>query len=61
MEMLTKIRLATFIEKRPDQTKGRYQTRYLLEKMEPDVEKLATALSITAERPKLNTTLSVYN
>jgi len=60
MEMLTKIRLATFIEKRPGQTKGRYQTSYLLEEMEPDVEKLATALTITTEKPKLNTTLSVY-
>ena len=61
MEMLTKIRLATFIEKSPGQTKGRYQTRYLLEDMEPEVQKLAEALSITSERPKLNTILSVYN
>jgi len=60
MEMLSKIRLATFIEKRPGQKKGRYQTKYLLEEMDPNVEMLANALSIKADRPNLKTSLSVY-
>lgn len=60
MEFLTKIRLATFIEKRPAQKKGRYKTTYVLEEMDAKEAKLADALAISAARPRLNTSLSVY-
>ena len=60
MELLTKIRLATFIEKRPGQKKGRYKTTYVLEEMDAKEAKLADGLAISAARPRLKTLLSVY-
>ena len=61
LEKLASIRLATFIEKPVQKTKGRYRAVYRLEEMDPEVERLAHAMGITEEKLKHRSSFSVYN
>jgi len=61
LEKLSSIRLATFIEKPLQKTKGKYRALYRLEEMDPDVELLAEGMGITRKKLKRIKHFSVYN
>ena len=59
-EMLSAIRLATFIESPPRKTRGKYKATYSLEEMDDDLLALADGMSLTKKRLKTNIPFSVY-
>ena len=61
IEKLSSIRLATFIERPLQKTKGRYKATYCLEEMEEDLYALAEGLGLTKRKMKTNIPFSVYN
>ncbi|MBE0478304.1 IS1634 family transposase [Candidatus Aerophobetes bacterium] len=61
LEKLSSIRLATFIERPLQKTKGKYRAIYRLEDMDKDVEPLAEGMGITEKRLKRTKHFSVYN
>ena len=61
LKKLSSIRLATFIERPLQKTKGKYRAVYRLEEMDPDVEKLAEGMGITKKKLKRIKYFSVYN
>ena len=61
LEKLSSIRLATFIERPLQKTKGKYRAVYRLEEMDPDVERLAEGMGITRKKLKRIKHFSVYN
>jgi len=59
-EMLSAIRLATFIESPSRKTRGKYRATYSLEEMDDDLLALADGMSLTKKRLKTNIPFSVY-
>ena len=61
LEKLSAIRLATFIEKPPQKTKGKYKAVYCLEEMDDDLKALADGIGLGELRLKTKIPFSVYN
>ena len=61
LEKLSAIRLATFIERPPEKSKGRYKAKHCLEEMDPDIQELARGMNVTEQKLKSNIPFSVYN
>lgn len=61
MEKLSAIRLATFIERPLQKTKGRYKVTHCLEEMDEDLYTLAEGMGLTKQKMKINIPFSVYN
>jgi transposase len=60
-EKLSSIRLATFIERPSQKTKGRYKAAHRIEEMDEDIYTLARGLGLIEEKLKTNIPFSVYN
>jgi transposase len=61
IEKLSAIRLATFIERPLQKSKGRYKATHCLEEMDKDLYALAEGMGLTKQKMKTNIPFSVYN
>jgi transposase len=61
LDDLRTIRLASYLEKKPEGRKGKLKTNYLLEKIDEPLIHIADKLGISNQNIRLNLNFSVYN
>ncbi|MBW2031408.1 MAG: IS1634 family transposase, partial [Deltaproteobacteria bacterium] len=61
LELLSAVRLGTFVESPPQKTKGRYKAVHRIEEMDDDIRQLADALGLFDKELKTNIPFSVYS
>ena len=61
LEMLSAVRLGTFVESPPQKSKGRYKAVHRIEEMDEDIHKIAHGLDLLEKNLKTTIPFSVYN
>ena len=61
LEMLSAVRLGTFVESPPQKSKGRYKAVHRIEEMDEDIHQIAHGLDLLEKNLKTTIPFSVYN